>query len=260
MFPVPDRWVPGHQFFQFLVDRGLAQAGQHAQYQQQVFIGFNAVSLCRFHQGIHNGTGLRSLDTVAEQPVLSSYYEGPDGILCQIVGDGNITIVQKCTQSLLLVQGIPHRILQLAALFRVDRFQLCKILLQKGPNHILAVFFPLFGVWMPVFLLHGEQLRTVLESNRGPAGFYRGTVRHGFPPFSSGMSPATTLGDFLHLVISSISIRYQTSGKAFEEALRALTTPVRLVLKDPDMVSAVLSAGIEPHPHGSQKLLLHIHG
>ena len=84
MFPVPDRWMPGHQLFQFLVSRGLAQVRQHGQYQQQVFVGFNAVSLCRFHQGIHNGTGLCSLDTITEQPVLPAYHKGSDGILCQM--------------------------------------------------------------------------------------------------------------------------------------------------------------------------------
>ena len=71
MFPVADLWVPGHEFFQFFVGRGFAQVWQHAQYQQQVFVGFNTVGLRRFHQRVNNRAGLCTLDTVAEQPVLS---------------------------------------------------------------------------------------------------------------------------------------------------------------------------------------------
>ena len=61
------------------------------------------------------------------------------------------------------------------------------------------------------------------------------------------MSPTAAVRDFLHLVVSCVAICDQASGKAFEEALRAFTAPVRLVLKNSDMVLAVLSAGIEPH-------------
>ena len=71
MFPVADLWVPGHQFIQFLVGRGFAEVRQHAQYQQEVFVGLNAVGLRCFHQRVNDGAGLCSLDAVAEQPVLS---------------------------------------------------------------------------------------------------------------------------------------------------------------------------------------------
>ena len=87
-----------------------------------------------------------TLDTVAEQPVLSADYEGSDRILCQIIGDRYIPIVQKGHELLLLVQRIPYCILQFAAFFGMDRFQPCKILLQKGPNHILAVIFTSFDI------------------------------------------------------------------------------------------------------------------
>ena len=46
--------------------------GQAAQHQQQVFIGLHTIGLGRFHQRIYNGAGLRSLDAVAEQPILSA--------------------------------------------------------------------------------------------------------------------------------------------------------------------------------------------
>ena len=55
------------------------------------------------------------------------------------------------------------------------------------------------------------------------------------------------MGHLLHLVIPCVSICHQISGKALEEAFQSFTAPVRLVLKDTDMLSAVLSAGIEPH-------------
>ena len=74
----------------------------------------------------------------------------------------------------------------------MDRFQPCKILLQKGPNHILAVIFTSFDICIYVLLLQGKQLRTVLESNRCLAGFYCCTIRHGFPQFPSGMDPAAS--------------------------------------------------------------------
>ena len=140
-----------------------------------------------FHQRVDDGTGFCTLDAVAEQPVLSAYHKWTDRILRQVIGDGHIPVVQKCAQCLLLVQGIPHRILQFAALFGMHRFQPRKILLQKGQNHILAVGFPALAVGVYVFLLQREQLRAVLESHGGLAGFYSRTVRHGFPPFPSGM-------------------------------------------------------------------------
>ena len=175
----------------------------------------NSVGLGCLHQRIHNGTGLCAFHTVAEQPILSSYHKGADGIFSQVVGDRYISIVQECHELLLLVQRIPNCILQLASLFWMDRFQPCKILLQKGPNHILAVFFTSFDICIYVFLLQGEQLRTVLESNCCFACLHRSPVRHGFPRFSSGMSPASAVGDFLHLVVSRVAIRYQSSGEAF---------------------------------------------
>lgn len=155
-------------------------------------ISLNAVGLGRFHQRIHNGAGFGAIDTVAEQPILSSRHKGPDRVLSQIIGDRDFSIVQKCHKLLFPVQGIPYRILQLAALFRVDRFQPCKILLQKGQNLILAVLFP-------------------------------------------------------SLDIGIVAIRYQASAKAFQKALRAFAAPVRLVLKDANMLAAVFAAGIESH-------------
>ena len=103
MFSVPDCGVPGHQPFQLLMGWRLAQAGQHTQHQHQVFVGLNTVSLRRFYQRIHNSAGFCSLHTVTEQSVLSAYHKGPDRILCQIVGDRDIPIVQKCHELLLLV-------------------------------------------------------------------------------------------------------------------------------------------------------------
>ena len=140
-----------------------------------------------FHQRVDDGTGFCTLDAVAEQPVLSAYHKWTDRILRQVIGDGHIPVVLKHHELLLLVQGIPHRILQFAALFGMHRFQPRKILLQKGQNHILAVGFPALAVGVYVFLLQREQLRAVLESHGGLAGFYSRTVRHGFPPFPSGM-------------------------------------------------------------------------
>ena len=84
--------MPGHEFFQFFVGRGFAQVWQHAQYQQQVFVGFNTVGLCGFHQRVNNRAGLCTLDAVAEQPVLSAHHKGTDRILCQVIGDGDIPV------------------------------------------------------------------------------------------------------------------------------------------------------------------------
>ena len=75
MLPVPDCRVPGHQFFQFLMGRGFAQVRQHGQHQHQVLVRLNAVGLGCLNQRVHNGTGFRSFDTVAEQPVLSAYHK-----------------------------------------------------------------------------------------------------------------------------------------------------------------------------------------
>lgn len=120
----------------------------------------------------------------------------------QIVGDRHISIIEKCHKLLLLLQRIPDCIFQLAALFRVQRFQLREILLQKGPNHILAAILTAFLIRIYVFLLQRKQQRTVLESHGCLAGFHSYTIRHGFPPFASGMGPAATVCRLLHLVIA----------------------------------------------------------
>ena len=66
------------------------------------------------------------------------------------------------------------------------------------------------------------------------------------------------MGNLCHLVISEIAIRYQTSRKTLEEALRPF-----LVLKDPDMLIASIFAGEYPHPgFGGGRLILllqHLH-
>ena len=62
---------PGHQGFQSFVGRRLAEVGQHRQCIEQVVVRVNSVGFRRFHQRIHNRTGLCSFDRVAEQPVLS---------------------------------------------------------------------------------------------------------------------------------------------------------------------------------------------
>ena len=69
-----------------------------------------------------NGAGLGSLCSIAEQPVLSTKGKGADGVLCQVVGDRNLAIAQKCRKLLLSVQAVAHRFFQLAALFWVDCF------------------------------------------------------------------------------------------------------------------------------------------
>lgn len=97
---------------------------------QQVFISFNAIG--RFLQRIHNHTGLRTLDTTAEQPVLSAHYKRPNRILMQVVGDRRIAIVRERHQLLPLVQGIPYCILQLTALFRAVAFSAMQNTPPKG--------------------------------------------------------------------------------------------------------------------------------
>lgn len=164
MFPVPDNRVPEYLFFQFLMSLGFAQTGLHAQHQHKILVRFNTVGLGCFHQRVNNGTGFRFRDTVTEQTVLSADYEGPDRIHSQIIRDRYIPIIWKGHELLLLFQRIPYCILQFAALFGMDRFQPCKLLLQKGTNHVLAVIFMSFDICEYVLLLQGEQLCEVLES------------------------------------------------------------------------------------------------
>jgi hypothetical protein len=57
-----------------------------------------------------NGTGFRAFDTAAEQPILSSNRKGSNRVLGQIIGDGDISIVQKRHELLLLMQGTPYRL------------------------------------------------------------------------------------------------------------------------------------------------------
>ena len=60
---------PGHQGFQAFVGRRLAEVGQHRQCIEQVMVRINSVGLRRFHQRIHNPTGLCALDRIAELSV-----------------------------------------------------------------------------------------------------------------------------------------------------------------------------------------------
>lgn len=112
----------------------------------------------------------------------------------------------------------------------MSRFQLCKILLEKGPNHILVVILTSFDICIYVLLLEGKQLRTALESNRYLVDFYRCTTRHNFLPFPSGMGPVATLDDFLHLVVSRL-MRHQTSSKALQETLRTFVADVLVLVQ-----------------------------
>ena len=156
--------MPGHQGFQLFMGERLAQVRQQRQGVEKVIIGIDPVCFCRFCQRVHNRAGFRSLDRVAEQSVLSAQYKGADRILGQIVGDGNIPMLQECSQLPLLVPGMPYRILQLAALFRVQRVKPTEILLQNGRNDVLAVFSAIFIFLVRAFLLKKEQLVAVLVS------------------------------------------------------------------------------------------------
>ena len=98
------------------------------------------------------------------------------------------------------------------------------------------------------FSLLRKQFVAVLEANSGFAGFYRCAIRHGFPPFPSGVSPAAAMGDLGEQVIGLVAIRHQSSGKALQKSLRPLSTAVRLVLKEPDLVLQQRRTGVQPHP------------
>ena len=91
----------------------------------------NPICLRTLHQGVYNGAGLGTFRCIAKQPVLSSQGKGPDCVFSKIIGDRNLTVIQKSAQLLLLVQRLPHGFLTLASLFRMHRIQPCKILLQK---------------------------------------------------------------------------------------------------------------------------------
>ncbi len=47
----------------------------------------------------------------------------------------------------------------------------------------------------------------------------------------------------LYLVVPSIAIRHKTPGEPIEEALRAFSTAVGLVLKEPNLMSEKRGAG-----------------
>ena len=161
-----------------------------------------------------NGAGLGSLCSIAEQPVLSTKGKGADGVLCQVVGDRHFAIAQKCRKLLVLVQTVAHRFFQLAALFRVECFQPRIILLQKGQFLVLAVFLAILWFIGSAFSLLCKQFVAVLEANSCFAGFYRCALRHGFPPFSSGVGPAAAMGDLGKQVIALVVIRHESTGKA----------------------------------------------
>ena len=131
---------PMHQGFQMFVGWRLIEVGQHRQHIEQLVVRVDSVGLCRFHQRVHNRTGLCALDGVAEQPVLAAHHEGADRILFQVVGDGHIAILQESGQLPFLVLGIPYRIHQLTALFWNQSGKSAEILIQNGVNDVLTVF------------------------------------------------------------------------------------------------------------------------
>ena len=79
------------------------------------------------------------------------------------------------------------------------------ILLQKGQFLVLAVFWFIGSA----FPLLRKQFVAVLEANSDFTGFYRCALRHGFPPFSSGVRPAAAMGDLgkqdMALVATSVT-------------------------------------------------------
>ena len=88
----------------------------------QIIEGIQTVGLCRLYHRVDDGAGLRSLWCIVEQPVFPAHYKGPDGVFRRVVGDIHLAAVEKSVQILLLVSGIAHRILQLAARRRVQLF------------------------------------------------------------------------------------------------------------------------------------------
>ena len=71
------------------------------------------IGLGGFQQGKDNRAGVGSCLSVTEQPILSADYNWPDGILHLVIADVNLTVIEKCTKVLLLVEGVYNGFLQL---------------------------------------------------------------------------------------------------------------------------------------------------
>lgn len=94
---------------------GLAQRRRTPQYPKQVSVGVKLVFLCRLHQRVDNGAGLRALRGIRGQPVFAANGKGTDSVLGKIVGNIHLAVFQECGKVRPLVLGVGHRLGQLAA-------------------------------------------------------------------------------------------------------------------------------------------------
>ncbi len=82
--------APRQQRFVVLEARCFGQRGEQ---RAQVLVGFDAVGLGGFDQGVQIGTGGRAADGVGEQPVAPADDEGPDRVFASIVVNGEASII-----------------------------------------------------------------------------------------------------------------------------------------------------------------------
>ena len=72
----------------------------------QIFVDLQLVRLGSFHQTVDDRAGLGTVDGVNDMPVCPANGERADGpFRCRIV-NGDIAVLQKYTQILLLVQAV----------------------------------------------------------------------------------------------------------------------------------------------------------
>ena len=98
------------------------------------------------------------------------------------------------------------------------------------------------------FAVQGKQPGAIPVSHCCFARFHSCSVRHSFPPFSSGVGPAAAMGNVRYLIVPGVTIRHQIAGKAPKEVRGLFSAAIRLVLKDSDGLFASFPAGVYPHP------------
>lgn len=79
---------------------------QFCEYILQIIIKQETVGFGGLHQTVHDGTGLGTTDGIHIDPVLTADSEGADGTFCRVVVHGNITVIQKDTETRFLIQTV----------------------------------------------------------------------------------------------------------------------------------------------------------
>ena len=114
----------------------------------EISVNSQIVCFCHLNHCVDYRTGIRSVNGIAEQPVLPSYCKWPDRILTKIVGKAAASIFQIGLRCITPVENIIHRFIQTGVPDWLP-------LIEPRPESLQNRFFLLETQLLPLFIITG---------------------------------------------------------------------------------------------------------